>query len=201
MFRTTYVFCLVACLAATSANAQGRPPRDAINLSQVQIYNSPTDVASWPVTTAITSISMRPRALVRWLVWPFNSPGSRPGLTTRRPGGTAPFSTRSGPSGTRTASGQHQELSRCGAVRPSTGGSDHDRLRAKLDLRRPLGPWLGTPACSRRAHGILRDRRQRARRWQRDFSARAIQRRDGSVAGKRLRRLHISDVWTFHDDE
>ena len=60
MFRTRYVFCLVALLAATSANAQGRPPRDAINLSQVHIYNSPTDVASWPVTTAITSISMRP---------------------------------------------------------------------------------------------------------------------------------------------
>ncbi len=60
MFRTGYVFCLVALLAATSANAQGRPPLDAINLSQVHIYNSPTDVASWPVTTAITSISMRP---------------------------------------------------------------------------------------------------------------------------------------------
>ena len=38
------------------------PPvsNDAINLNQVAVYNSPADIASWPVTTKITSLTMQP---------------------------------------------------------------------------------------------------------------------------------------------
>jgi FG-GAP-like repeat/FG-GAP repeat len=35
-------------------------PRDAINLSQATVYNSPDDIASWPVTGAITTVTMQP---------------------------------------------------------------------------------------------------------------------------------------------
>ena len=42
------------------ARAQGRPPADAIDLTKMAIYNSPTDVASWPATTAITQLKIRP---------------------------------------------------------------------------------------------------------------------------------------------
>ena len=33
---------------------------DQINLSQVTVYNSPADVASWPITQSITALHMRP---------------------------------------------------------------------------------------------------------------------------------------------
>jgi VCBS repeat protein len=54
---------LALTLASAPTFAQGRIPNDAINLSQVHVYNSPDDVASWPVTTAITRIDMRPRGV------------------------------------------------------------------------------------------------------------------------------------------
>jgi hypothetical protein len=40
------------------------PPasNDAIDLSQVSVYNSPGDIASWPATVRITSLTMRPGA-------------------------------------------------------------------------------------------------------------------------------------------
>lgn len=47
---------LSALLWAASASAQG----DAINLSQAVVWNSPTDVASWPITTRIERLVMRP---------------------------------------------------------------------------------------------------------------------------------------------
>jgi hypothetical protein len=38
----------------------GPAPNDAINLNQVAVYNSPSDIASWPVTSKITSLDMSP---------------------------------------------------------------------------------------------------------------------------------------------
>jgi hypothetical protein len=38
----------------------GPAPGDAINLTQAAVYNSPTDIASWPVTAKITSLTMQP---------------------------------------------------------------------------------------------------------------------------------------------
>ena len=35
---------------------------DAINLNQVIVFNSPADIASWPVTSTITSLTMSPSA-------------------------------------------------------------------------------------------------------------------------------------------
>ena len=58
----------LSVLLLASLPAQGAP-RDAIDLSQAQVYNSPTDVASWPITTAITRLEMQPTA------------GQAPGLT------------------------------------------------------------------------------------------------------------------------
>jgi len=53
---------VAVCLFAAPAFAQGRIPADAINLNGVVVYNSPKDVASWPVTTAITQLTMRSNA-------------------------------------------------------------------------------------------------------------------------------------------
>jgi hypothetical protein len=38
----------------------GPAPNDAINLNQAAVYSSPPDIASWPVTSKITSITMQP---------------------------------------------------------------------------------------------------------------------------------------------
>jgi hypothetical protein len=35
-------------------------PNDAINLNRAGVYNSPSDIASWPVTAKITSLTMQP---------------------------------------------------------------------------------------------------------------------------------------------
>jgi len=43
-----------------AAPAQAQLARDMIDLSQVRVYNSPADVASWPITHAITALHMRP---------------------------------------------------------------------------------------------------------------------------------------------
>lgn len=40
----------------------GPAPGDAINLNQAGVYNSPADIASWPVTAKLTSITMQPSA-------------------------------------------------------------------------------------------------------------------------------------------
>jgi hypothetical protein len=50
---------LALFLASAPAIAQGRP-RDAIDMSQVVVYNSPADVASWPVTGSITQVNIDP---------------------------------------------------------------------------------------------------------------------------------------------
>jgi hypothetical protein len=62
MFRKTLGTLFVLLLATVSASAQSGslPPRDAINLSQATVYNSPQDIASWPVTTAITRLEIHP---------------------------------------------------------------------------------------------------------------------------------------------
>ena len=66
--RSTTLFIALAVLlglvlGSAPALAQG-PPADAIDLSQVGVYNSPPDIASWPVTTAITRLDMqRPNGL------------------------------------------------------------------------------------------------------------------------------------------
>jgi hypothetical protein len=51
---------ILLTLATTPALASQRLPVDAIDLSKIPVYNSPTDVASWPITTAITQLHMRP---------------------------------------------------------------------------------------------------------------------------------------------
>jgi hypothetical protein len=58
MFRKACGTLLV--LASTSSVAWAGPPRDAIDMSQVEVWNSPADIASWPVTAAITALTMRP---------------------------------------------------------------------------------------------------------------------------------------------
>jgi hypothetical protein len=60
MRRIVYASFVLLCLVPSLASAQGRLPADQIDLSQVHVYNSPADVASWPVTTAITQLNMRP---------------------------------------------------------------------------------------------------------------------------------------------
>jgi hypothetical protein len=62
MFRRIVATLFVFAWAIPAA-AQGRLPGDAIDMSQVKVYNSPADVASWPVTTAITQLVMRPRGV------------------------------------------------------------------------------------------------------------------------------------------
>ncbi|HEY7291252.1 MAG TPA: VCBS repeat-containing protein [Vicinamibacterales bacterium] len=55
MFRTSGAL-LITLVVAMPAQAQ--VGFDAINLSQATVYNSPTDVASWPVTHAITGLRL-----------------------------------------------------------------------------------------------------------------------------------------------
>jgi FG-GAP-like repeat len=59
MFRKVLGTLLVLASNCSVAWAAGRPC-DAINLSQATVWNSPSDIASWPVTGAITQLSMRP---------------------------------------------------------------------------------------------------------------------------------------------
>jgi hypothetical protein len=47
-----------AAVLLAPATARAQVATDAINLSQAGVYNSPADIASWPVTTAITQITM-----------------------------------------------------------------------------------------------------------------------------------------------
>jgi hypothetical protein len=51
---------LIVLALALAVPAAARPPRDGIDLSKVHVYDSPADVASWPITTAITQLNMRP---------------------------------------------------------------------------------------------------------------------------------------------
>jgi ketosteroid isomerase-like protein len=60
MFRKVLAPFLFFVLASASAGAQVRFPPDAIDLSQVAVYNSPADIASWPVTSAISNLQMQP---------------------------------------------------------------------------------------------------------------------------------------------
>src|SRR5438128_2711838 len=52
----------VCALVLTAASAWSAP-QDAIDLSQAAVYNSPADVASWPITAGITTLQMRPRGV------------------------------------------------------------------------------------------------------------------------------------------
>ena len=58
-FRSVLGVLLALFLGSAPAIAQGRP-RDAIDMSQVVVYNSPADIASWPVTGAITQVNIDP---------------------------------------------------------------------------------------------------------------------------------------------
>jgi hypothetical protein len=57
MSRNALGTLIALLLLSVPARAQARP-KDAINLSQVKVYNSPADIASWPVTTAITRLEI-----------------------------------------------------------------------------------------------------------------------------------------------
>jgi hypothetical protein len=60
MFRKACGTLLVLASTSPLARAGGLPPRDAIDLSQATVWNSPPDIASWPVTGAITQLTMQP---------------------------------------------------------------------------------------------------------------------------------------------
>jgi hypothetical protein len=47
-----------ATAAASAAHHGADRPDDGINLSQAAVYNSPGDIASWPITAALTRIDM-----------------------------------------------------------------------------------------------------------------------------------------------
>ena len=51
---------LMAFLLSPVSARAAVPPRDAINLSQAMVYNSPADIASWPVTGTITQVNIDP---------------------------------------------------------------------------------------------------------------------------------------------
>jgi hypothetical protein len=50
---------IVLSLAAASP-AHAQVARDMIDLSQAKVYNSPADIANWPITHAITAVHMKP---------------------------------------------------------------------------------------------------------------------------------------------
>lgn len=66
---------------------------DAIDLSQVQVFNSPTDVASWAITTHLERLEMHPENDIG-LVFTFPAQQTWPDYTP--PGGTGRCSTRCG---------------------------------------------------------------------------------------------------------
>ena len=61
MVRTALGTFAAFLFGVMSARAQGTI--DQMDLSQAAVYNSPNDVASWPVTTAITELHMRPNGV------------------------------------------------------------------------------------------------------------------------------------------
>ena len=58
MYKRLIPALLFTVLASSPAFAQAA--RDMIDMSQVAVYNSPRDVASWPITHAISGLHMRP---------------------------------------------------------------------------------------------------------------------------------------------
>jgi hypothetical protein len=50
----------IGLLSVLAVPARAQVARDMINLSQTAVYNSPADVASWPITHSITGIHMSP---------------------------------------------------------------------------------------------------------------------------------------------
>jgi hypothetical protein len=87
MKRTTLLNVCGALLAvavwSVPARAAVPPPRDAINLSQATVYNSPADIASWPVTGSITQVNIDPTLGVyvtsNKVSAPYSSPPPLPG--------------------------------------------------------------------------------------------------------------------------
>jgi hypothetical protein len=69
MFRKAFGALIVLALTSPVARASAASCGDAINLSQAIVYNSPADIASWPVTHKITQLTMQPTA------------GTNPGLS------------------------------------------------------------------------------------------------------------------------
>jgi hypothetical protein len=61
LLRSAYRTLLGLLLFSVPARVLAGPvPRDAIDLSQAQVYNSPMDIASWPVTGSITQVNIDP---------------------------------------------------------------------------------------------------------------------------------------------
>jgi hypothetical protein len=60
MVKKAHVLFAFVTISAPAFAQGGLLPRDAINLSQATVYNSPMDIASWPVTAAITQLVMEP---------------------------------------------------------------------------------------------------------------------------------------------
>jgi hypothetical protein len=76
-----------AALLLAPGTARAQVATDAINLSQASVYNSPADIASWPVTAAITQITMAAPSF--GLSFEFTKKDSWPDYTP--PGWTGPL--------------------------------------------------------------------------------------------------------------
>jgi hypothetical protein len=63
MIWTVLVALFAVVSMPTLARAQGHPSADAIDLATAAVYNSPPDIAQWPITTTITELHMRPRGV------------------------------------------------------------------------------------------------------------------------------------------
>jgi hypothetical protein len=80
IFRNACGTLLVGVLSSIPASAA--LPRDQMDLSQAAVYNSPADIASWPVTTAITLLTMQPSgAPVGGLSFVFSAQNTWPNYT------------------------------------------------------------------------------------------------------------------------
>jgi hypothetical protein len=161
---------VVVAPPSSSPTPSGPVPGDALDLSSAPVYNSPPDVNSWAVTSKITSISMSPSS----------------GLTLEFTVGRA---ARVHGLGRRERErplvhlGIHPDVARAGEHRRA----DHRGVRAQLGVRRSVGTDGGPSAAAGRTDGLLRHRRQRARRRHRHVAARAIERRRHLAARGRQR--------------
>jgi hypothetical protein len=81
---------VVLLLTSARAHAGSLAPPDAIDLSQAAVYNSPGDIASWPVTGAITTVTMAPNGTTNHGVsFAFTTENAWPDYTP--PGWTGPL--------------------------------------------------------------------------------------------------------------
>ena len=185
-FFTAFGALLALVLASAPALAQG-PPADAINMSQVAVYNSPADIASWPVTTAITRVDMqRPDGLS----FTFSARNTWPDYLP--PGWDGPLQVHG------LGGGEGQRPVVHVGIHPDVEGpcehrrADPDGLRQELGVRLALGSDDGPPARGRRADGFLRFLGKRARRHSADVRAGAVERGPRVSAGERHGFVHLS---------